>query len=91
MVTENESVPLPPYDELPLSVQAEMLLGCEWMDVNCPSCGNRLATLNGAHIKSARYEAANCECGFNDPFEWINPDFEGAYGRARIRLGLDAA
>jgi hypothetical protein len=64
----------------------EMLAGWDPVDIHCPSCGERMITVNGALIPWLEFPAQDCECGFNEPFNWINEDFEARYARAVDRI-----
>jgi predicted RNA-binding Zn-ribbon protein involved in translation (DUF1610 family) len=97
MVTENQSVPLPPdghgkrFSD-PLGLKSCMEQGIdrnlyEWDDVCCPQCGKSWYTVNASVVSKVQSPHDTCDCGFSGPSEWINPDFENRQALARARLG----
>jgi predicted nucleic-acid-binding Zn-ribbon protein len=57
------------------------------MGIPCPKCGCTLMRVeggerkNGTVIQWMRVKDVNCDCGYSESFEWINPAFQSSEDR----------
>lgn len=46
----------------------------QMVEILCPECKKALYSINAAVMCRVCFPRVVCECGFDGPLEWINPD-----------------
>jgi hypothetical protein len=73
---------------LPMEQRQRILLDPEtqeWDEVCCPKCGKVIERINASTVQCATF-SGQCVCGFDEEWEWVNPDFDDKYWRAHMKL-----